>query len=374
MTRHYGATFRSKKLKFFLQIYVLGIVLAGIAAAISVIESTLILPHIAFSIGVSHLFFLIYLGYRINDAQDCYRSYVLTQAGSRIQTAGYLHTLVGFLSAIAVTGRTGFSISDLSIPLASALITSLLGWLFGGEIAALGESESPDVEKEVRKVVLALESYSKKLEDIQKGYSQRLEKDYTQHVNNILAFQKNLTERLETEHKQRVDSMLTLQDEHFTSLKTAHEQYADNTIKFYEKCNNELETISRKIEKSSNNTSGSLEIFSRDLDLKREEIRISLEGFSSVIDRQKQGFQASLESYMSASTDMGAYSRNVADNMQSLSKNSMKANQDLTGILQSMAVASKNVQSWAKETGASVAAVKELLAELETNRERSYKG
>lgn len=379
MTRYYGSSFGSEKLKSFVKIYVWGVVLAGIAAAISVITDIPILALLAFVIGVSHLCCLIYLGSRINDVQEYYRSYVLTQAGNRIQSAGYLHTLVGFLSSIAAVGRTEFEISDLAIPLSGALLTSLLGWLAGGEISAQGESESPDIEREARKVVVALESYSQKLENIQKGYSQRLEKEYTQRANSILAFQNKLTERLETDHKQRVDSMLALQEEHVTSLEAVHKKHADNTIEFYEKCNNELEKIHRKIEKSSTDTSGSLDIFSRTLDQERNKIQLSLQSFCSVIDQQNRDFQTSLQSYRSASTDIGKYSRDVADSIQVLSKSSVKAGQDMADVLQSMEVASKNVESWSKKTGSSVLAVSELLAELdkirvrEANRERSDK-
>ena len=85
--------------------------------------------------GIGHLFLLVYLGYKIKIPSD--RMY----AGERIQTAGYLHTLIGFSFALILLGTGNIELSQLDnlqqllLPMGSALGTSIIGWLFGGEIA-----------------------------------------------------------------------------------------------------------------------------------------------------------------------------------------------------------------------------------------------
>ena len=85
--------------------------------------------------GIIHLIRLVYLGYKIKIPSD--RMY----AGERIQTAGYLHTLIGFSFALILLGTGNIELSQLDnlqqllLPMGSALGTSIIGWLFGGEIA-----------------------------------------------------------------------------------------------------------------------------------------------------------------------------------------------------------------------------------------------
>lgn len=62
-----------------------------------------------------------------------------TVASVKIQTAGYLHTLIGFTAAllnISQINAEQFSFIPLLAPLGSALITSILGWFVGGELGA----------------------------------------------------------------------------------------------------------------------------------------------------------------------------------------------------------------------------------------------
>ena len=88
-----------------------------------------------FATALVHMLVLIVAGFVI--ARD------KALAGSRIQTAGYLHTLIGFSIAMAHVSITqNFSAAQVMVPLSAALITSILGWLFGGEIAARAAAAS----------------------------------------------------------------------------------------------------------------------------------------------------------------------------------------------------------------------------------------
>ena len=93
--------------------------------------------------GIGHLFLLVYLGYKIKMPSE--RMY----AGERIQTAGYLHTLMGFSVALILLGTGSIDVAQLDnlqkllLPMGSALLTSIIGWLFGSEIA--GEKAIQDL-------------------------------------------------------------------------------------------------------------------------------------------------------------------------------------------------------------------------------------
>lgn len=54
-------------------------------------------------------------------------------AGLKIQTAGYLHTLIGFSAALFTLKHAEFGL-DMLPSLGSALVTSIIGWFLGGEI------------------------------------------------------------------------------------------------------------------------------------------------------------------------------------------------------------------------------------------------
>lgn len=104
-------------------------------------------------ISLGHMTVLVIAGFRS-------RTEDRATAGSKVGTMGYLYTLVGFTVALyqlAVTKT--FSIRELLPPLATALITSIIGWFFGGEIA---ETERRDVslESEAERVAAELNGFA----------------------------------------------------------------------------------------------------------------------------------------------------------------------------------------------------------------------
>ncbi len=83
--------------------------------------------------------------------------------GENIQTAGYLHTLIGFSAAIIALredGQKGFEIGRMLIPLASALSTSIIGWFIGSEIERWGTSE--DIQTRLVEVEEELKLFTRK--------------------------------------------------------------------------------------------------------------------------------------------------------------------------------------------------------------------
>ncbi|MCP4107416.1 MAG: methyl-accepting chemotaxis protein [Desulfobacteraceae bacterium] len=86
-----------------------------------------------------------------------------TIVGENIQTAGYLHTLIGFSAAIIALredGQKGFEIGRMLIPLASALSTSIIGWFIGSEIERWGTSE--DIQTRLVEVEEELKIFTRK--------------------------------------------------------------------------------------------------------------------------------------------------------------------------------------------------------------------
>lgn len=97
-------------------------------------------PYLLLGVGVAVVLGLTALAYQLPADQRI-------PAGERIQTAGYLFTLVGFTAVLLMlpqlTGPQGSSEGVLQAafgPLGTALATSILGWFLGGEVVATGEA------------------------------------------------------------------------------------------------------------------------------------------------------------------------------------------------------------------------------------------
>jgi methyl-accepting chemotaxis protein len=147
----------------FTLIYVSGIIL-GMVIAISQVFSTEIL----LLAGLSHLLILVILGFFFVPLP------LKEEAGNRIQTAGYLHTLIGFASALILLGSTTFDQGDLNeilYPLGSALSTSIVGWLLGGEISSLGENyEKKLVRSEFQQLIEEIQEFTGAIQEIHSNY------------------------------------------------------------------------------------------------------------------------------------------------------------------------------------------------------------
>ena len=144
-------------------IYVVGIIL-GMVIAISQVFSTEIL----LIEGLSHLLILVIWGFFFIPQS------LKEEAGNRIQTAGYLHTLIGFASALILLGNSAFNQEELNsilYPLGSALSTSIVGWLLGGEISSLGENyEKKLVKSEFQHLTDEIKEFTGAIQEIHSSY------------------------------------------------------------------------------------------------------------------------------------------------------------------------------------------------------------
>ena len=160
-------------LKIFLAFYWLGIPLAVVVALsdkvaqFSYVEINL--PDVsayllAFSLG--HMVILVALGFML-------LSPFHTLAGDKIQTAGYLHTLIGFTAALVRLDPDSFNLISILVPLASALMTSIIGWFLGGEIESRFASATPDpIRLGAEKLTAEFENFASAVRHVHEEYVQ----------------------------------------------------------------------------------------------------------------------------------------------------------------------------------------------------------
>ena len=336
----------SRKDKFGLLVksYVIGIVLTIVIAFLQVF-TTLISPILILIIGISHLLWLIYLGYQLGD-----QPYRLIGAGNRIQSAGYLHTLIGFITALSLLQQKEFEISQLAVPLSSALITSLMGWLFGGEITAKGETDKPELEKATSQIVEALQEYYRSINEIQQQH--------------LKLYETNLS-NMQKAYNASLYKVENAYQSHLDKLEQAHEERANKLLGLYQKHNHNLDTLYIDLEKNSNAIKGAFGKVENELSQGAGEIQQSFGKVKSTVDGQTQSLNNSLQNYNTASSEVGKSAENLSNKFQELQQNGVKASDEIKKVAKSAQSASKEIQNWASETTNSVGLINQLITELQ---------
>lgn len=172
---------RSAADKFIRSMYVLGIV-AGVLVAFAPyvlpiaeryveINIPTIKRHLRlwFLIGsISHVLFLAFLS-------SVSKSVDKTAAGTRVQTAGYLHTLAAFVMIFSQVQHE-FTLDIVLYPMGAALITSICGWFFGGEILASARLSSKYIQDEAEKLAKELDGFRYAIRKIHEDYVETIRK------------------------------------------------------------------------------------------------------------------------------------------------------------------------------------------------------
>ncbi len=179
---------QSKKNTIFNRVYVIGI----FAAFIVIITLYFFpddpedyLPYIRFGFlifSISHVLILAAIGFRSKKTDKVF-------AGSKVQTAGYLHTLLAFVLIFAQVKET-LSIDAIFHPMGAALITSILGWFLGGELISFKTVSTKSLQNE-----------SKKLADELGGFCQTIEKIHEDYVKNLT----EINQELSTLHNEQTE-------------------------------------------------------------------------------------------------------------------------------------------------------------------------
>lgn len=325
-------SFRDKQLDLVIRIYFWGMLIAATIAVVSVwnqLSATII-----FITGCVHMAILILAAWGIRN-----KPYILTQAGNRVQSAGYLHTLIGFSVAVASLLQTGAELNNLAIPLASALVTSLLGWLFGGEISAGGEADNPSLEKATENIIQTLNAYSDELVRIQKNHSQQMEQD--------------------------AKRIMSMQEHHAKKLAEAHVNNANALFKFYEGYNLKLDSLYRDIDKNSKAISQKFSEFAKSTEKNKTTIETSFDGFAKSVDKKSKTMQDSLQSYKTATAEVSSQTKRLAASMQELNRSSKVATQEVSSTVQEMKKVSAEIQKWSQQSNNSVTQVKQTISSMQ---------
>lgn len=133
----------------FRMIYLFGIVLSLIISFSDKVSQNIFLI-----LSIAHVLILSFWGYKYE--------YSRKASASRVQTAGYLYTLIGFASALLSLNQEALeagAFSQVLIPLGAALSTSIIGWLLGGELSSLEPDPEQVSEEYLRKSQILSEAF-----------------------------------------------------------------------------------------------------------------------------------------------------------------------------------------------------------------------
>lgn len=313
---------------FFL--YVSGIIISLIIAFLPFSQIDRIKVNIVSTFGVTHVILLSLLGYKLVKKSE------LIKIGQRIQTAGYLYTLIGFAISLSLI-KSNFQISDLSLPLSGALITSIIGWFVGGEIVAKGEeNKTKDL---IESTLSEIEKYSRLILETQKNNLKFIENSYEKHFELINEIHQN---------------------HHLGIVESYKDQ--NKTIKDIQ---NEFSVNSGKLSKSILNFSKELNNIYSSLNTQNKKTKSSLNQLSSLVNRFNNNIETSLKSQEEVTLSLKKSQSLIADNYKLLSEEGKKASQGLKKVSENAIDASDKVGEWAKMSNNSISLINQLISETE---------
>lgn len=217
-------------------------------------------------VGITHMILLSGVGLFLLDESD------KPNAKERIQTMGYLHTLIGFSAALMKIHQTVGALSLMSIlsPLGSAVWTSIIGWFVGGEMLKKRSTGS------MHSVRVEMEHVEEELRD----FASAVHRIHGEYIETIRESSKTLTEVS--------DTYATLQKRQNEILKEATD-IADKFNKFSVSMSKSVENLIIQIR----NTSESLDTYlGKDFSKTLEGISIQAQTAKAELTKVVNGFQA----------------------------------------------------------------------------------
>ncbi|NEO33167.1 MAG: hypothetical protein F6K36_22630 [Symploca sp. SIO3C6] len=307
--------------KWFSTVYIGGVILAivlgGIIIYVEPPKTWLLLIE-----GLCHLSILVYLGYQITTPS------VKLYAGERIQTAGYLHTLIGFSVAMSLLGTRQINVDNLQdlhnllFPMGSALLTSIMGWLFGGEIA---EQEKYSVDQANLDLLHALKNYSQEIREFKNKQTSILQG----HQSQILDFYK--------QNSQELDNKLN-------KLVVQIGEYNELILVTFNQFNSMLEDESQSLRHTFNQLNSVIE------EQSYSTLPRVFNQLGSVIEENSHSLSTSFE-------DLQSESQKVAESMS----NTTQFAQNTADNLSETAEAARTTANYLKNTDALIQQLEELL-------------
>ncbi len=288
----------------------LAIILGCFATVIPVLTWVLLIE------GVSHIGFLSFLGWRSKSPP--FRIY----AGERIQTAGYLHTLIGFCVAIMLLSKDNVGIESTETwlaPMGSALITSILGWFCGGEIAY---KEDDSLDKAIKKIETAFDNLQTRQEEAFDNLQTRQEEAFKNLQNTIAKMLKSYLIQLAKVFTRQNKNT----DEKIENLVIKLQENNESIIERF----NQLNSIVKDESDTLQETFGQL---NKAIKNESKSVPQSLEQLSSVISKQSQDLRNSFEVLNNV---IGNNSSSFSDNLEKLETESKNAVNSMSGTSQSV--------------------------------------
>lgn len=239
-------------IKTFKILYFAGIFLSGLLTII--FPSNTAFSKIIWLVGVGHVCLLAFLGFNMEEPKYKIAS------GLRVQTSGYLHTLIGFSGALFQLDPKNL-LNTIVIPLSYALFTSIIGWCLGGEL--VNESQEQETEiltSEVEKIANELKNFADLLTVTHKKYIEKI-------ANASEVFEENLGkvgasyERMLDTYEVQLNRLNTKQAELLNQLETYQKQFVNSQNDCYTK----IESAIRKSIESSHTFSNSIDSLSSTL-------------------------------------------------------------------------------------------------------------
>ncbi len=185
----------SKRKKAFMALYILGVLSGGILI-VQVLMEDISAVKFASSDGMLFLpVIYVILLFAVSFTKPWWK-YSGEITGTKVQTAGYLYTLIGVIIAMLQFSNEEYSIEQAIAPIGAALLTSLAGWFLGSFIGDEDPNGTPHAggsiddkysylktfESEVKKSLKAIEDSLKsqleqaeKLKKAQENYTNTVE-------------------------------------------------------------------------------------------------------------------------------------------------------------------------------------------------------
>jgi len=185
-------------------------------------------------LGISHVFVLAMIGFRME------KSKYKAAAGLRVQTSGYLHTLIGFSGALFQLDPKNL-LATIVVPLSYALFTSIVGWFFGGELVnEFNEQQGGGIANEAERLIREFKSFSDSLSAIHKQYIQKI-KDASDSFESQLQKVGAAYERMVDTQEVQFDRLSKKQLDLLAQLEGYQKEFIDSQNKCYGEMDNAIQ-------------------------------------------------------------------------------------------------------------------------------------
>jgi hypothetical protein len=288
-------------------------------------------------VGIIHIIFLVHLAYKVKTI-----SYLVISAGNRIQTAGYLHTLIGFSAALLVLSEPNFKISDLAYPLATKLLTSLLGWFFGGEFIAEGETDDISLQKATRELVSEIQDYTNNLKGINQTTLNSMQSVANSHIQKMAQSHNTALNSVVKNYENCLGEIEKLLKEHKEKMNVLYIEVAKNS----KSLNDAMMELTANVVRNSNSLSDSLDQASHKISEGSTKIKISVDEYDTILTEAKN------------------HSKNFSINLSGLSNSLINFQNEIKKTITTANDLTTKIDIWAASTDSMTTQINSVIAHL----------